>query len=135
VLISKVIQNLANDTAFKEPYMLVLNDWMQRNRPRMLEFLDKMSSGEPPAPQLGTFTPAQLEIDFEDYRALIGFLTRLMPKMEKWAIDRGKLKDLLYLPFDQLKAILKEIDEVERIIIAIMEKNKAADSDDELDES
>lgn len=46
ILISKVIQNLANELEFgdKEAYMMPMNVFIQQNIPRMKEFLTNLSA-------------------------------------------------------------------------------------------
>lgn len=101
--------------------MLVLNEWMANATPRMTEFLAKIAQGDIPA---ATPTQPDASATVDDYHALVGFVTRLMPKMQKWATDNPKVTGLSYPLFDTLNGVLKELDEVEQRIQAIKAKKK-----------
>jgi hypothetical protein len=113
ILISKVLQNLANETAFKEEYMEVMNDWMARAKPKMNEFLSKLSQGPFQHIPLN-YSDLDVHVTPDEFHSLTGFVSRSFSKLQKKISENPAIVSNIGYPLmDNLEKILNEISALE----------------------
>jgi len=124
VLISKILQNLANETAFKEEYMQVMNEWMAEAKTKMNDFLMKLAQG-PASTEAIDYTGIDLAVTPEEYKTITTFLTRTLPKFQKRFGEPPTLTEQMGDPlFDILEGTLNRIAAVDAEVADLLESQE-----------
>ena len=97
LLASKILQNLANGAAFKEDFMSPLNEWVERNSDRVIEFYEKLMKKPENSKEISLFSKPLIPRAKEFYLSNISEMIGSWKLTEKFFLSISEEKNNLLL--------------------------------------